>query len=950
MTNREIIIKEVKENNLERINNGIKEFGITAQELFEKTSINRSLISHCLSVLNKEGKIIKINTRPVYFIDLEIFENSFDVELRGELIYKNFEELMEIKEKQKDPRIFLKNEENVFMDVIGYNGSLAYQIEQCKIAVKYPPKGLSVLIVGSTGSGKSFLAGKIYEYARANGYIKRDAPFLTFNCAKYSNNKELLSAALFGYKKGAFTGAETDREGIIENADGGYVFLDEIHRLPPEGQEQLFFFMDKGIFARIGENEVYRKADVRFIFATTEDPKAVLLNTFLRRIPIIIKKPPLRDRPLNEKFQLIYHFFKEESHLISHNIRISRHALKILMDADFEGNIGQLKNDITITCARAYNREDIMERGEREFIDIDFMMLPEYLVKNAINSKTNYIDSLYKGYITEDLIINKSDDINFLEKNFENEIHIQFYDSVLKLLSEIKMDNKDDFLIKKIQKLIDEYFKKLILNMNSYSSEDIRHERFYILYKCIQDMFSILKSKYDIRYTDNNIYKFACFIQTSMEHQYSLMLQDYESEINEYVDILKYSYPHEYDTTYKIINFIKINLDISLGKVEMVIIILYLINSGEENYSKKIKAVLIAHGYSTASSIANVANHLLGIDIFESFDMPIDTTTADIVEKLKQYFKEVNTSKGVIILVDMGSLEEIYKGLERVHHGDIGIINNLTTKLALKVGSDINQDLSIEQIINNVENLDGYKCKIIYTEQKRQKAIIVTCFTGIGTAIKIKDLLIKSLSEHPPNANFIVCNYLDLEKNKYNDDIFNKFDVLAIIGTENPGIKEVPFLYLEDLISDNEGYVFDRILKDIIPKQKVFQVKQSIMKYFTLEGVLSYITILNPDKIVNQLENAIEMLQYKLKKQFSNDTIICLYIHLSCLIERLVTKTQLEEEDIENIKAFREENKDFIDIVRSSFSYIESYYSVTIPLSEIYYLYQILSVKLDLKS
>jgi sigma-54 dependent transcriptional regulator of gfr operon len=100
MTNREIIIKEVKENNLERINNGIKEFGITAQELFEKTSINRSLISHCLSVLNKEGKIIKINTRPVYFIDLEIFENSFDVELRGELIYKNFEELMEIKEKQ----------------------------------------------------------------------------------------------------------------------------------------------------------------------------------------------------------------------------------------------------------------------------------------------------------------------------------------------------------------------------------------------------------------------------------------------------------------------------------------------------------------------------------------------------------------------------------------------------------------------------------------------------------------------------------------------------------------------------------------------------------------------------------------------------------------------------------------------------------------------------------
>ena len=76
---------------------------------------------------------------------------------------------------------------------------------------------------------------------------------VVLNCADYANNPELLSAALLGYKKGSFTGADTDKEGLLQEADGGYLFLDEVHRLSYENQENLFVFMDTGRYRPLGD-------------------------------------------------------------------------------------------------------------------------------------------------------------------------------------------------------------------------------------------------------------------------------------------------------------------------------------------------------------------------------------------------------------------------------------------------------------------------------------------------------------------------------------------------------------------------------------------------------------------------------------------------------------------------------------------------------------------------
>lgn len=151
--------------------------------------------------------------------------------------------------------------------------------------------------------------------------IHENAPFKVLNCAQYHNNPELLSGILFGYVKGAFTGADEDRNGLLQDADGGVLFLDEVHRLPPEGQEKLFVYMDGGTYSRVGET-IHHASNVRLVFATTEG-KEDFLETFMRRIPIHIHIPNIEERGILEKKQIIENTLFSESKNFSKAIDVS---------------------------------------------------------------------------------------------------------------------------------------------------------------------------------------------------------------------------------------------------------------------------------------------------------------------------------------------------------------------------------------------------------------------------------------------------------------------------------------------------------------------------------------------------------------------------------------------------------------------------------------------------
>ena len=237
----------------------------TAEAIAQTMELKRNTISGYLNQLVEEGRLIKIISRPVCFFDRKVMEEILDAPIYAST-FSSLDELMSLKQNRNG---------NIFMEMAGADGSLESVIKQVKIAVKYPPAGLPLLIQGNTGVGKSYLASLAYRYAIDQGILSSDAPFLTFNCAQYYNNAELLSSNLFGYMKGSYTGAVADKKGLLEEADGGIIFMDEVHRLTPEGQEKL---LD-------GEHRRY--------------------DSFL---PVIRMLPAICFRPFIEEFRLLSRF------------------------------------------------------------------------------------------------------------------------------------------------------------------------------------------------------------------------------------------------------------------------------------------------------------------------------------------------------------------------------------------------------------------------------------------------------------------------------------------------------------------------------------------------------------------------------------------------------------------------------------------------------------------
>lgn len=115
------------------------------------------------------------------------------------------------------------------------------------------------------------------------------------------------------------------------------MFLDEIHRLPPEGQEMLFSIIDRGEFYRLGESEKTRKVNVLIVGATTENIQDNILTTFLRRIPLTINLPSINDRDLSERVQLIYFCFKQEAKNIDKTLQVNEDVVRFFLQYEPKG-------------------------------------------------------------------------------------------------------------------------------------------------------------------------------------------------------------------------------------------------------------------------------------------------------------------------------------------------------------------------------------------------------------------------------------------------------------------------------------------------------------------------------------------------------------------------------------------------------------------------------------
>ncbi|HOP07960.1 MAG TPA: sigma 54-interacting transcriptional regulator [candidate division Zixibacteria bacterium] len=221
-----------------------------------------------------------------------------------------------------------------FPNLITHSAAMLRMLAQVRQVID---SNITISVEGETGSGKDVLARAIHYNS-----VRRDKRFISVNCAALPES--LLESELFGYKRGAFTGADRDKAGLFEEADGGTFFLDEIADMPLSIQAKVLRILEEKEVVRLGET-IPRKVDVRIVSATNKDLRIMMdsgqfrQDLYYRLSAMSFRLPPLRER--KEDIPLLINHFLEGT-----GKRVGGEVLRMLMAYDWPGNVRELENEI----------------------------------------------------------------------------------------------------------------------------------------------------------------------------------------------------------------------------------------------------------------------------------------------------------------------------------------------------------------------------------------------------------------------------------------------------------------------------------------------------------------------------------------------------------------------------------------------------------------------------
>ncbi|GFP74628.1 sigma-54-dependent transcriptional regulator [Clostridium fungisolvens] len=899
--------------------NILDDVGFTSVQIAEELNMLRNNVSRELNELLRLGKIIKIKERPVRFIHRGIVEEVLGIDPAHSII-----EVRSIKEL-----ICSNSEKDPFKLLIGSERSLKNQIEQAKAAILYPPSGLNTLIVGPTGVGKTLFAKIMYNYGKFVGKFSDKSPFVVFNCADYYNNSQLLLDHIFGHIKGAYTGADTEKQGLVEKANGGILFLDEIHRLPPEGQEMIFYFMDTGEYGKLGETERNRKSNVLIVSATTEESDSYMLKTFMRRIPITITIPSLQERDNEEKVQIIKYLLLNEAHRVNKPIKASVEVVKALIGSATYGNIGQLKSNVQLTCAKGF-LECIND--EKEYIELDFKTLTPNIKDGffeIVRDRREFqnLDTIVDApiFISPDGYKGVVDSGDSYEPPFNL---YKLIEDKLSLLKEEGVD--DDYINKFITTDVNIHIKSFY---NKFTKNNESKDRILkIVDKNILDFAEEVKfiaekelgRKYSDRFTYALSLHMSAFFKRVKEKK------DYSRKKYSTVSI----HDIEYEVALKIKDMISEKFNLYVPEVEVTYIAI-LLKSTEEESKGDVGIIVAAHGNSTASSMVNVVKGLLGNSNISAVDMPLDVSPKKILEVVIERVKEMDNGRGVLLLVDMGSLVKFDTTITERTGIQVRSIDMVSTPLILEaVRKSSILDMDLIDIYNSLKDFKGYND---YSNEKvylEDKVIVTVCSSGKGTAEKLKEIVEKVvLNLTGENMKIIPIGIRDLDKKI--KELQKQHTIVAVIGVKRPK-EQLPFISLEKLIDGNG----ESMLRELLNNNNLSVINNSkdvVIRDICENSLEEFLTYLNPKKIIGTLMEFIGKLEENLNAEINNNTKISIISHVAIALERMITNEGLKYTDDKDSL-----DPNIVEAVNSSCEVFKRYLKLQLTEDEKYFICQML--------
>lgn len=761
---------------------------MTTVAIAARAQVLRTNCSAELNALVRDGKVLKVAGRPTNYLPKSWFERHV---AHGcslpQTQYKSLNNLYEAYGLSRSlphpafaaaqaPLYGSPSVEDMLDRLAGSRHSLKEAIDQARIALSYPPSGMHIMLLGETGVGKSTFARALHAHAVEKGYMRRGAPFVSFNCSEYANNPEILLDHLFGHVKGAFTGAQRDKPGLVEGAHSGVLFLDEVHRLPPEGQEMLFHLLDFGEFRRLGESDTYRQTSIRLFAATTEPPESSLLGTFTRRIPMVLRLPSLREWSLNDRYELIYQMLLDEARVIQRQFHLVAGALERLLFAHFPANIGDLKNAVKLSCARALHAA---APGDEIWI------LREH-VQVYVQERTSQLWSS-DALGVQDMIVHPSDDRVIIPVELADDSLYAQLDRLSQTLANMGFEGEE--IIDAIERELRRRELATPVNSTQNELERLVGQPFY---RWISAAWSTLGHLLSPDIAAN------AFIRVAM-HLYGVTRDGWNSggvtSTAVLVNVAK-QYPDQCALADALLRAFERESGLRLPAHESSLVAL-LLYSDTDARTGRVGAVVALRGNNIASELVATAYQLSAPARVIAVDLPFRQSRSVTDETVLRAIEAVDHGRGVLVLTDAGELLQLLqrqpsrlkdRKLQFVMRPDLTKVVAAMRLLATSAGT-----------VDELAAMLGTERSSGFASESDTRVVWTCCLTGRGTAQSLKRL-IESCTPDDMRAGMEITPVELLPSRS--EQLPNHERVVAAVGSIDPRIEGIPFFSVEEILTE----------------------------------------------------------------------------------------------------------------------------------------------------
>lgn len=526
---------------------------------------------------------------------------------------------------------------------------------------------------------------------------------------------------------------------------------------------------------------------------------------------MVICIPPLRKRTFEERLYLIKNFFKEESIRLNKEIYVSLNSMRALLSYNCPNNVGQLKSDIQLICAKSYS---LYLTNKKDDVRIVSRNLPSYIQDGLYKEKEHR--SIWNKLIGEEIDFFKFSAKSTDSFSFDNN-DAGIYSFIKNKLENLKSQGISNIDIEEIlEKDIANYYT---ISSNAITNEINRKNLYNIMDDNILDCFDLIINYINkqLNHTLNsNIYTaFALHINTLIRR-----INNDKPIVNPNLSKIKKLYKKEFQIALGIREILENTLNISVPLEECGYLALFLVPEMKfsDSIDDMVKIIVIAHGESTASSMKDVVSKLLGEDCIIAIDAPIEISAAEILNKLRDIIKNTKSNGGYLLLVDMGSFTTFAEIIE----DEINNINNLYEKYnILFIVTPFSLDINM-----NIPHFTMYEVLNLSTKAKIQELLDVET-----TLANMPEVLKENITAIPSNNLYEkIMNFIASVEKSLNIFISHKKKVELILHLAfaiNRLITNEDMVEYSNKTSIKKSYnkLYSTVKSSLIPIETYFSIK-----------------------------------------------------------------------------------------------------------------------------